>query len=199
MDEVSTKSTKGRARTFAVDILLGAAAVLISAASVAVAISANKTQERLLAASTWPNLEFGTSNLNAALEPEISLEVSNSGVGPARIRWSQLRYKGQDVAGLEGLLEACCKRPENVPADSPLRRIRSINSTLGPVLKAGDGLKILRLRQSDNPEWLWLKASEERANVSIKICYCSVLDTCWMFDSASDKLDQPVVKQCPAP
>jgi hypothetical protein len=178
--------------------MLGAGAVLISAASVAVAISANKTQERLLAASTWPSLDFGTSNLSATLEPEISLEVSNSGVGPARIRWSQLRYKGQDVDGLNGLLEACCKRPDGLPVDSPLRRTTNITSTLGPVLKAGDSLKILRLRQDANPQWLWQKANELRANVSIKICYCSVLDTCWMFDSASTQLDPPAVKQCPA-
>jgi hypothetical protein len=199
MDDVPSKSTKGRTRTVAVDIMLGVAAVFISAVSVGVAISANRTQERLLAASTWPNLDFGSSNLNDALEPEISFEVSNSGVGPARIRWSQLFYKGREVKALTELFDACCKRPENLPADSPLRRVSSITSTLGPVLKAGETLKLVRLRKKDNPEWLWPKANEERANVSIKICYCSVLDTCWMFDSIGTQLDPPVVKQCPAP
>ena len=183
----------GRSRSLAVDVLLGAAAVLISAISVAVAISANTTQERLLAASTWPNLSFGTSNLNDALEDEVSFELSNSGVGPARIRWSQLSYKGKAVASLQELLELCCKRPVEIAAE----KVTSISSSIDPVLKAGDTVKILRLRKAGNPDWLWQQANSERYKVAIEVCYCSVLDTCWMFDSSAIQQDAPEVSACP--
>lgn len=183
----------GRGRSLAVDVMLGAAAVLISAVSVAVAISANKTQERLLAASTWPSLSFGTSNLNDAMEPEISFELTNSGVGPARIRWYELRYKGQAFSNFNDLLTQCCKRPETQEPVS----VNTITSSINPVLKAGDTLRPFRMRKADNPEWIWQPANVERNNVSIKVCYCSVLDTCWMFDSAAQVLDPPEVKRCP--
>ena len=183
----------GRARSLAVEVMLGAAAVLISAISVAVAISANKTQERLLAASTWPNLSFGTSNLNDALEQEISFELSNSGVGPARVRWSQLRYKDKEFTDFNALLAACCKRP----AEQEPQSVSTITSSINPVLKAGETVKILRLRKQGNPDWLWQQANIERNQVSIKVCYCSVLDTCWMFDSNAIPADPPEVKACP--
>ncbi|MBP6216216.1 MAG: hypothetical protein KA391_02360, partial [Luteimonas sp.] len=40
------------------ELVVGASAILISAVSLFVAISANRTQERMLAASVWPSLLF---------------------------------------------------------------------------------------------------------------------------------------------
>jgi hypothetical protein len=187
------KSASG-SRSLAVDVMLGVAAVLISAISVLVAISANQTQERLLAASTWPNLDFGTSNLNEASEEEISFELTNSGVGPARIRWYELSYKGQVHESFDAMFASCCKRPAEIPAQT----VNTITSSVVPVLKVGDSIKLLRLKKSGNPDWLWQKVNVERRYVSLKVCYCSVLDTCWMFDSASKLLDPPVVATCPS-
>jgi hypothetical protein len=187
------KSARG-ARSLAVDVMLGAAAVLISAISVLVAISANNTQERLLAASTWPNLDFGTSNLNDASEDEISFELTNSGVGPARVRWYQLSYKGQVFESFDAMFASCCKRPAEIPA----KAVNTVTSAMAPVLKVGDTLKLLRLKKTGNPEWLWQQVNVERKYVSLKVCYCSVLDTCWMFDSASSVLDPPVIAACPS-
>ena len=53
---MSEQATNAPARGRGADLMIGAAAVLISAVSLGLAISANRTQERLLAASTWPFL-----------------------------------------------------------------------------------------------------------------------------------------------
>jgi len=37
----------------------------------------------------------------------------------------------------------------------------------------------------------------QRGKIAVRFCYCSVLDECWMFDSAGD--DRAPVAACPAP
>ena len=36
-------------------------------------------------------------------------QLDNNGVGPARIEWVELRFKGKPVTDLTDLLDACCK------------------------------------------------------------------------------------------
>ena len=65
--------------------LASASAVVLSIVSLSVAISANRTQERLLAASVWPSLEYGTGNRDDDGADVITLSIGNSGIGPARL------------------------------------------------------------------------------------------------------------------
>jgi hypothetical protein len=179
-------------RSLAVDVLLALSAVLISALSLAVAISANRTQEKLLAASTWPSLQFGTSNLSDDLTPEISFQLSNAGVGPARLRWVALRYKDQPIGDQSALFKACCDSPDGARYQS-----QSITSSIEPVLKAGETIKMFRLRKDGNPDWLIGKLNDERQHLTLRACYCSVLNDCWLFDSTSEQ--EPVsLAQCAA-
>ena len=48
------------------EIVMGGGVLLISLISLFVAVSANRTQERMLAASVWPSLTFAASNAAAA-------------------------------------------------------------------------------------------------------------------------------------
>lgn len=93
------------------EILIGAAAVLISLASLGLTISANRTQERLLAASTWPYLVFGTGNRMEDGTSAISMTLHNGGVGPARLAWLQVSYEGQPRFDAASLLS-----PAAIPA-----------------------------------------------------------------------------------
>jgi hypothetical protein len=51
------------------DVVIGAGVLLISLISLFVAVSANRTQERMLAASVWPSLMFGTSSVSPRASP----------------------------------------------------------------------------------------------------------------------------------
>lgn len=58
--------------------------------SLFVAISANRTQERMLAASVWPSLLFNTSNAASDGTPQIGIDLLNFGTEPARVRWLEM-------------------------------------------------------------------------------------------------------------
>src|SRR5690606_24626701 len=93
-------------RLFEVMIAIGV--LMISAVSVFVAYNANRTQERILAASVWPALVFGTSNESPEGREQVSLDLLNSGIGPARIRWAEVLYGDKPVSGPYSLLTTCC-------------------------------------------------------------------------------------------
>src|SRR5262245_64176986 len=112
--------------------LASAFAVVVSLISLWVAFSANNTQERLLAASVWPTLEYGTGNRDDQGRDLIIMEIDNNGVGPARLRGVQVLYKGEVVPNSVALLRLCCGLAENAP-------VQTVTSgTRGRVLKAGD-------------------------------------------------------------
>jgi len=43
----------------------------------------------------------------------------------------------------------------------------------------------------------WERLNTERFKIQLKVCYCSVLDQCWMLDSLKDEREQ--IASCPAP
>ena len=93
------------------DLILGAAAIFLSVVSLVVALRADHTQEELLAASVWPYVQLGGSNAgNHAI-----VQIKNAGVGPARIRWMTVTYRGKALRGLSDLLHACCEDPKTKP------------------------------------------------------------------------------------
>jgi hypothetical protein len=191
--DVSGKPTMSRIenRSKIVDLMLAVAAVLISAVSLHVAIVANQVQEHILAASTWPSLQFGTSNLDEQLEPEVRLVLENAGVGPARLRSVVVHYKGEPIGNQRELLERCCM------ATGDKSPTTTITSSAGAVLKAGSMVNLLRLRKADNPESVWTALNVERQHISLIACYCSVLENCWQFDSTRSVDEAQPVDTCP--
>lgn len=172
----------------AFDLMLGLGVLLISVVSLVVAVNANRTQDRMLAASIWPSLLFGTSNVSAEGEPQITFDLVNRGTGPARIRWAQIVYDGQPMADLRQLLETCCGYTGASPGyTSGLHR---------RVLGADEGMHVVRIPRDEASDALWEQLNLERQKVRLRACYCSVLDDCWIID---DPLAEPEpVKACPA-
>ncbi len=69
------------------------------------------------------------------------------------------------------------------------------SGTRGRVLKPGDRVVLVTLPKATNDEALWKQFDRERFKVSVRACYCSVLDDCWIFDST--KRDPEAVRSCP--
>jgi hypothetical protein len=169
------------------EYMIGGAAVLISAVSLSLAISANKTQERLLAASTWPLLQFATGNRAEDGTAAISLVLQNAGVGPARVKTVVVEYEGVIQSNARKLLDACCGS-EGKPV---------VTLTGGPerVLTANESVTFLRIDEAGLDAEIWNKFNRERFKVRVLSCYCSVLGDCWQADS--EQADPQPVKQCP--
>jgi hypothetical protein len=172
----------------AFDLLVGLGVLLISAISLWVAVSANRTQEKMLAASVWPSLQFGTSNTSTDGEPQIALDLLNRGIGPARIRWAELSYDDRGVHNLRELLAACCEFEGESPGFTSGLRQR--------VLGADEWIQLVRIPRAAIDDRLWEALDRARHRTRLRACYCSVLDDCWLLDSRNDEAEP--VAQCPA-
>jgi hypothetical protein len=175
------------------ELLIGAGVLLISLISLFVAVSANRTQERLLAASVWPSLIFGTSNASPEGVPQISFDLLNRGTGPARVRWAELQYDGVPMRDRGMLLARCCGQfPESTG-----QQYHVVTSGIQRrVLGADEWVALLRAPRPDPPMPAWEALDRERHKIRLRACYCSVLDDCWLLDSERDDDPEPV-RQCP--
>jgi hypothetical protein len=90
-----------------IDLTIALAAIVLSVISLVVAINNARTQEKMVAAATWPLLQFRTTNVSDG-EPVIRLTVSNTGVGPALLGTVELSYQGRVVDNSALLLVGCC-------------------------------------------------------------------------------------------
>lgn len=169
------------------EYVIGGAAVLISAVSLSLAISANKTQERLLAASTWPLLQFATGNRTDDGTSAISLTLQNGGIGPARVKTVLVEYEGIIRSDARKLLDACC--------GSKGKPILTITGGPERVLAANESVTFLRIDEAGFDPEIWGNFNRERFKVRVLSCYCSVLGDCWQADS--EQSDPEPVEQCP--
>lgn len=170
------------------EYVIGGTAVLISAISLYVANSANRTQERMMAASTWPHVQYGTGNRLPDDVASITFDLNNAGLGPARIKTVQLLYGGQPMADAASLLKACC--------GASGAQVQTITSHPERVLVPGQEMTFLRYDQKTADAAVWDAFNRKRFEVRLLACYCSVLDDCWMLDS--DRDDPQSVPTCPA-
>lgn len=174
------------------EYVIGGAAVLISAISLQLAISANQTQERLLAASTWPHMQFSTGNRLDDGTQAVTLSLENAGVGPARVRSVRVRHDGAVMHTSDTLLRACC-----TPGDGNLS---VISSDPVRVLVPGESVTFLRYDRTSPDDPVYAALNRARWNVEVEVCYCSVLDDCWMLVTRpreAQPREPTPVKQCP--
>jgi hypothetical protein len=170
------------------EYVIGGAAVLISAISLWVAVSANRTQERMMAASTWPHVQYGTGNRLPEDVSSITFNLHNAGVGPARIKTVQVLYDGAPMPDAATLLKACC--------GATGERVLTVTSHPERVLVPGEEMTFLRYDEKTADPAVWAALNRKRFEVRLRACYCSVLDDCWMLDSTRD--DPQPVAACPA-
>ncbi len=176
-----------------VNVLATAVAVFVSLVSLWLAYNANKTQEKLLAASSWPYLRFSHGNFDADHQQSaINVRVSNGGVGPAIVHWVVLRYKGQPVGNLGELVNACCTMPENRALAGQHAMTSPVTNT---VISAADDTRIFGLVQADENKDLWEQLNRERWKLNIDACYCSIIGECWLLKASSSEPES--VGQCP--
>ena len=171
------------------DIVLGLSAMIVSVVSLLVALHHGQTMEKMVEASTWPYLELSFSNAEPDGRPRASLEVINSGVGPARIETAEMFFKDKPMASRRALVQAM----------TGSEQMNVINSTIGDrVLRAGDSIPALLTRpdMAASPAY-FSHFQSSLPDVSARLCYCSVLDQCWVRDSRLPKPEK--VKTCPKP
>jgi hypothetical protein len=184
-----------------IDMTVAVAAVFISVVSLAVAILHGRTMERmaeenarLVAANSWPFLQYGAATVTTDGVTRVHMRVFNSGVGPAKIESAELVWKGVAYRGDREFLEACCKfdPASGTPFDSSVFQ--------NFVMPAGTETRFLEFSKSADPA---VFAALQRAMLShdlqLNVCYCSIFDECWQSDLTTLSLKPRQVEACTLP
>jgi hypothetical protein len=173
-----------------VDIMIGCTAVFLSCVSVFIAIHHGQTMEKLVEANSWPSLSYGSSNSSdTGNADDITFDISNNGVGPARVDTLQVFYKGVPQPSFVDLLKSCC--------GAKGKKVSYATSKIvDEVLPARTTTHFIRLLHSVSPD-IWDAMNRERTQMDVLICYCSVFEECWISDTRTrrparvDQCDQP--------
>jgi len=165
-----------------VDIAIALSAITISVISLFVAVAHGRTEEKLVAASSWPFLTFYTekNGLDAGAW-SIYLILQNSGVGPARVKWLRMNLDGKPIRDRADLMSRCCGVPDGTNDQQIPLGLVSENPPIG-VLPARDRVEMLTWRARPGHEAIIAKLDGVRHRLRAEACYCSVLDDCWISD-----------------
>ena len=198
------------ARYRLVEIIVAASVVVVSLASLCVALFQGHVMQRTLEAQVLPVLDYQHGNIDLeAGRDQIFLRVTNNGIGPADVRHMRLSWNGTEVTNPPVFLAECC-----VPGDAPLsdkidrvgelflaRELQIITSVVENRFMAPeqrvDFVIMPRPDASSQAEGfeVWSRLNEVRRDLVVELCYCSVFDECWLADSSTQTREP--VRECP--
>jgi len=163
------------------DALAAVVAALIGLMALLVSGYTAYVQRQQVRAQVWPYLLVGYA------DREHARIVYNKGVGPALVRSVQVLVDGKPLPDWEHVMSAL----------GGASKASYTQSTLANnVLTSGEKLEVLIVQGDDD----YRHFREESLNrAAMRICYCSTLEDCWMYDDERPK-DQPrsqPIDRCP--
>ena len=132
----------------------------------------------------------------------IMLALANSGVGPAKVESFELSWNGKAYATSQAFLADCCGfLPVTFPADPNAPRTPvTTGEVAGVVIRAGETRLFLAMPYGPDNRQVWRKLDRARFHLSLRACYCSVFDECWVNTvTGRNQLDPAPVDKCPVP
>jgi hypothetical protein len=188
---------------------LAVGAVIIAAVSLWVAFDSERTNRELVASASWPFVEL-TSGESISGPRVLHLDISNDGIGPAKLESFELFWQGKPQRSPWQLLHDCCAQG-NGAAGQPgsMEALRADYADLesasdqGIVLRPGQTTHLLAyIRNGDNsPIWDAFESQYVR-KLSVRYCYCSAFNDCWVMTArlgTRRDLNPPRVRDCPQP
>ncbi len=166
------------------NFIIAVCAILISAASFYATYLQADAANKQVKAMTLPLLQFSTGNWSPVLKKkQITFTLRNAGAGAAIIKDYRFIYKGNKYHSLDSYLKACCAKE----TDEFLQKIKNTNDTslltsrvINTVLAGQEENEFLMLTYADNNQPLWNKLNNERWKTKIEVCFCSLLDNCYV-------------------
>jgi hypothetical protein len=122
-------------------------------------------QRQQVRAMVWPSMQVGTAMLSH------KLTASNYGMGPARITGAMLKVDGKVLRTWD---EAA------IEASAPgAKRPFIFSSFNGRVVPPGGTVELFHAADSEESRQLFTRLFGAH-EVSLLVCYCSVLENCWL-------------------
>lgn len=165
------------------------AAAIAALIALFVAWDQGRVMRQEIRASVWPALQLDGFSTQRDADIVQGLNIQNAGVGPARIDSISVYYQDSLVPDLEALSDLF-----------PGHTGRSATSVTGRIIGAGDTVEVFafqapRAEGDDAVAMMYDLAS----NYSVDVCYCSVLDECWIAHTSGSANPKPEsVDACPA-
>ena len=180
-----------------VDMAIAFSAIMISVISLFVAIEHGKTEEKLVAANSWPFLVFKSSEDGLVVGSRVlDLRLQNSGVGPARVQSFRMTLDGRPVHDHSELMTRCCGVAPTSLEEQVRLGLVTQNEPVG-VIPARDGVDVFGWRERPGNQAVWDRLNMARHRLRLQACYCSVLDECWTSDLTPTAHPRRI-GQCPA-
>jgi len=172
------------------NFIVASCAILISAASFYATILQANSAEQQVKAMTWPLIEFSHGNYDGESQERIlTFSLNNAGVGPAIIKTVKFKYNGELYSDVKEFIRGCCSdvfKNHMEKVKSATKRTDSWSLTTSPtsgrIMAVGGEISIMSLRFEEQNKALWNEINRERWNLQIEICYCSLLETCYVTD-----------------
>ena len=147
-------------------------AIIVGVAALYVSWDQGRVMREEVRASVWPAVQVeGYVDRPEGLLT-IGLRLQNAGVGPARLERITIRENGELIEDFDALVDRM-----------PPGAQRSVQTVSGRILAAGDSAHPFELRYDDE-RLADVDAVDLLADLderwSIEVCYCSVLDQCWV-------------------
>ncbi|TQK03247.1 hypothetical protein [Herbaspirillum sp. SJZ107] len=182
------------------DVILGVAATIVSLVSLWLGLHSAHSMEKLVAANSYPYLELMRSNMSATPLPgtdrhqyQVKYELVNNGIGPARIEWVELKFKGKPMRNLSELLDACCKGWQG----DDVNQMDTRGGIDGSLVRAGGEVAMFTWAEPATSSPVFVALHRQMDQIAYSACYCSVFDECYLR-TEDDAKPQPV-RQCTAP
>lgn len=195
------KSVLSRER---LNFIIAVCAILISGASFYVAYLQANSAEQQVKAMTWPLIEFTHGNYDVETrEKNLTLSLRNAGVGPAIVKSVTFVLRDERHDSLQDFLKACCGEAlgeyiEKVKGNEFEADVWTLTTspTTGIILPVDGQLDFLSLVNHPSNQSLWHAINKERWGLSLEVCYCSLLENCYLTDKPGQVLE---VEACVAP
>ena len=174
-----------------IDMVLASTALMVSIASIIIAIQNESNMRRLVTANSWPYIALNQGNEKNG-EAIIHFDVRNAGIGPAMLEKLVVTYDGKAVASTVELLKRCCASAGGLDA---IHRV-SIDDVQGRVLTPREEISFFAVSKSDTDGPIWATLNVERFKLGMSACYSSVFGEHWI--TSFGRPDPVSVKSCEA-
>jgi len=176
-------------RRFRLDLTIAVSALLISTIAALASVYQTRVISQQLSAAVWPYLNIDRTNAPTG----VTISLTNYGLGPALIRSAQLDVNGKPAASWNDLIVAFVRRAHTMHLKGTTRT-SDANLDGSMVLSPGATRRLFDV-QANGPALRVVR--ETLGDVSLSICYCSLLGQCWQMTS-NQSSGPTATSSCPA-
>ena len=183
-----------------VELIIALCAVLISIASFYATYLQAEAANKQVKAMTLPLITFTHGNYDVEQEmARISLTLNNVGVGPAKIHNVAFIFEQQSYPSIMDVFRACCSAEyrsylDAMPQlkDGGGKAIELTTPYQNVIVPAQDRLDFYRISMHDINQSFWMKLNDVRWNITPEVCYCSLLDECFVTQATEHSATRKV-------